>query len=220
MILENPHRGNRAWSLACAAAFVVFRVAFSGRSIAEPCLRGGARLPMSLEVNEGQADSQVKFLSRGRGYALSLTPTEAVLVLRSSAATTPDRARSHTRTDGVTVEQKAAAILKVMPIGGNSQAAVEPLDPLPGLANYFIGQDPRNWKTGVRTYGKIRYREIYPGIDLVYYGCQGDLEYDFVIQPGADPESIRLSLDRKSTRLNSSHANISYAVFCLKKKKK
>src|SRR2546426_6077837 len=67
---------------------------------------------------------------------------------------------------------------------------------LPGKANYFIGNDPSKWRTDVPTYAKVQYTNVYPGIDLIYYGNQ----------------------DRKSTRLNSSHLVISYAVFCLKKK--
>ena len=65
---------------------------------------------------------------------------------------------------------------------------------LPGKVNYFIGHDPAKWHTDVTTYAKVRYEEVYPGIDLVYYGNQGQLEYDFVVRPGADPARIRLKV--------------------------
>ena len=65
---------------------------------------------------------------------------------------------------------------------------------LPGKINYLIGKDPAKWRTGVATYAKVRYEQVYPGIDLVYYGNQRQLEYDFVVGPGADPARIRLKL--------------------------
>jgi len=80
-------------------------------------------------------------------------------------------------------------------LGGNLQPEVQSLEPLPGQANYFIGQDPKQWRVGVPTYAKIVYREVYPGVDLVYYGSQGQLEFDFVIQPGANPEKIQLRFE-------------------------
>ena len=57
------------------------------------------------------------------------------------------------------------------------------------------GKDPRRWRTGIATYGKVHYSDVYPGIDVVYYGNQGQLEHDFIVAPGADPASIRLVFD-------------------------
>jgi hypothetical protein len=69
------------------------------------------------------------------------------------------------------------------------------LDPLPGIVNYFIGDDPSKWRTNIPTYQKVGYKDLYPGIDLVYYGNQGQLEYDLIVAPGADPAQIMLAFD-------------------------
>src|SRR5204863_5584667 len=85
-------------------------------------------------------------------------------------------------------------VLRMKLVGANRTAKVTGLDELPGKANYFIGNDPKKWRTDVPTYAKVQYRDVYPGIDLVYYGNQGKLEYDFVVAPGADPNAIALAV--------------------------
>jgi len=80
-------------------------------------------------------------------------------------------------------------------IGGNPGAKVTGLEELPGKSNYFIGNDPKKWRTNVPNYAKVKYANVYPGVDLVYYGNQGKLEYDFVVQPGADARSIQLAIN-------------------------
>ena len=79
-------------------------------------------------------------------------------------------------------------------VGANPQAKVSGLDELPGKSNYFIGNDPKKWRTNVPNYAKVKYANVYPGVDLVYYGNQRQLEYDFVVQPGADPRQIVLDV--------------------------
>jgi hypothetical protein len=79
-------------------------------------------------------------------------------------------------------------------VGANPRAKVTGLDQLPGKSNYFIGNDPKKWRTNVPNYAKVRYANVYPGVDLVYYGNQGQLEYDFVVQPGSDPRQIALDV--------------------------
>jgi hypothetical protein len=156
------------------------------------------KLPLSFEANGGQTDPQVKFLSRGRGYTLFLTPTEAVMVLRKAkdeasgetyfpitpyaSRLTDDRPRDYEYT-----------VLRMKLVGANSAAQVVGLEQLPGKVNYFIGNDPKKWRTNIPTYKKVQYKDVYPGIDLAYYGNQGHLEYDLVVAPGADPDQIRLS---------------------------
>ena len=78
-------------------------------------------------------------------------------------------------------------------VGANPDASVTGLDQLPGTSNYFIGNDPSQWHTNIANYGQVEYQGVYPGVNLVYYGNQQQLEYDFVVAPGADPGSIRLS---------------------------
>ena len=79
--------------------------------------------------------------------------------------------------------------------GANSQAEVVGLEQLQGVVNYLIGPDPSTWRTNIPTYKKVQYKNVYPGIDLVYYGNQDQLEYDLIVAPGADPNLIRLVFD-------------------------
>ena len=96
--------------------------------------------------------------------------------------------------------------------GGNPSRA-RPENLLPGVSNYFIGDDPRSWRVGVPHYARVRYENIYPGVDLVYYGAQGRLEYDFLVAPGADPQRIRMRYDgAQSLRLDGEGNLLELAV--------
>jgi hypothetical protein len=122
-------------------------------------------------LNQGQAEIPVKFLSRTSGATVLLTPNEAVLSL-----------------------SKPAAAVRMQLVEANPAPAISGVDELPGKSNYFMGSDPEKWRTNVSTFGKVRYGSIYPGIDLIYYGNHRQLEYDFVVNPGADPQTIRFNL--------------------------
>ena len=143
------------------------------------------KLPLSFEVNQGQTDAQVKFLSRGAGYNLFLTSTQAVLSLQQRPRAGEVRGRG----------AKGSDVLRMRLLAANPNAKVEGLDQLPGKSNYFIGKNPRSWRTNVSTYERVYYHEIYKGVDLVYYGNQRQLENDFVLAPGADPDVITLAFD-------------------------
>jgi hypothetical protein len=151
------------------------------------------RLPLSFEVNEGQTDGRVKFLSRGSGYTLFLTSTDAVLAFRK-----PTSSSNRARGKGLAVLPAAREsissndVLRLKLVGANPKPVIAGAEELPGKSNYFIGNDPKKWRTDVLTYAKVKYENVYPGVDLVYYGNQGQLEYDFVVAPSADPRSIRL----------------------------
>ncbi len=123
-------------------------------------------LPIGFEENRGQAAPEVKFLARNAAGAILLTAESAVLWLPEAA-----------------VELRCA---------GARAAGVEALDPLPGVTSYLRGQDPARWRTGIGSYARVRYRQVYPGIDLVFHAESGELEYDFVLAPGADPAAIRV----------------------------
>jgi hypothetical protein len=134
------------------------------------------KLPLVFEANQGQTDAQVKFLSRGPGYSLFLTQNEAVVRLRPSPSAQP-------------------SALRMKLLNANVKAEISGQDELPGTSNYFAGSDPSMWHTNVRRFAKVRYQNVYPGVDLVYYGNQRQLEYDFVVRPGTDPSVIRLAID-------------------------
>jgi hypothetical protein len=155
------------------------------------------KLPLYFEANQGQTDRLVKFLNRGRGYSLFLTPTEAVLALRSAAS--PSRAASIVKEALDATTQPAqvtqSTVLRMRFVGANSKTRVEGQEELPGKVNYFIGQDREKWRTNIPTYAKVTHKNVYPGVDLVYYGNQRQLEFDFIVAPGADPNAIRLAVE-------------------------
>jgi hypothetical protein len=149
------------------------------------------KLPLSFEANQGQTNAQVKFLARGQGYTLFLTPTETILSLKKSQAKAMSRTSSLTKS--MPPSEMTGSVLRMQLVGGNSAPQVIGKEALPGYANYLIGKDPSQWHTQVPTYGKVAYKSVYPGIDLVYYGNQGQLEYDFVVAPGANLHNIKLA---------------------------
>jgi len=156
------------------------------------------RLPLSFEVNVGQTSSEVKFLSRGQGYTVFLTQhAEAVLVLcKSAPKRTP--AQPEDRLSAFVEPQPEVAppaVLRMTLLGAKRTPHLEGLEEFPGKANYFIGNDPRKWRTNVPMYAKVRYREVYPGVDLLYYGNQRQVEHDFIVAPGTDPRVITLGLE-------------------------
>ena len=145
------------------------------------------KLPLSFEANQGQTDSRVNFLSRGSGYTLFLSPTEAVLALRKPSA--PEVGKVENNGDA------EEAVLRMKLVGANPSPRVSGLEELPSRSNYFIGNDPKNWRTNVPHYAKVQYKDVYPGVDLVYYGNQRQLEYDLVVAPGTDPGAIQLAFE-------------------------
>jgi hypothetical protein len=154
----------------------------------EMVLSGYEKLPLSFVTNSGQTDRRVKFLSRGTGLSLFLTEDEAVVVLKRSPRAIATRQGRRARS----TSNPGEPVVRMQLVGGNPTARVAGANELPGKANYFIGNDSSKWRTNVPTYAKVRYEDVYPGIDLVYHGNHGQLEYDFVVSPGADPGAIGL----------------------------
>src|SRR5947208_3470273 len=165
------------------------------------------KLPLRFEANKGQTDRQVNFVARGRAYTLFLAENEAVFALRSaevesveSVGSVPGKEQSsHLRAElserTKRTQPTKQAVLRMKLQGTNPAPLAQGLEKLPGVVNYFIGNDPKKWRTHIPTYEKVEYKNIYPGIDVVYYGNQGKLEYDFVVSPGADPNQIKLAFE-------------------------
>ena len=150
------------------------------------------KLPMTFEANLGQTSSQVRFLSRGKGYTafltaggivLSLRPNQPIPVQPISKVAAPNKSQTTVNTT-----------LQFRLLGAAQNPAVTGENPLPGRVNYFIGRDPAKWHTNVPTYARVRYQNVYPGIDLVYYGNHRQLEYDFAVAPGADASQIQFEV--------------------------
>src|SRR5207302_8150820 len=148
------------------------------------------KLPLHFEANQGQTHQDVRFLARGAGYSLYLTAGEAVLVLTKPNPDAKRDLRSTPERPG-TQARGTPVVVRMSLVGAAPKPLVSGLEELPGKVNYLIGK-PAKWRTNVPTHAKVLYRAVYPGIDLVYYGNQRQLEYDFVVSPGADPERIVL----------------------------
>src|ERR1043166_7088238 len=124
------------------------------------------RLPIAFERNQGQADQGIEYLARTGGYTLALSGGGAQMVARDLHVS--------------------------VTFSGSRTAPAETEGKLPGVVNYLVGRDRAAWHTGIPTYSRIRYRDVYPGVDAVYYGREGGLEYDLVVAPGAQPRLIRI----------------------------
>jgi hypothetical protein len=135
-------------------------------------------LPLLFETNQGQADPSVQAIAHGQGYTLFLRSGEAVFTLPAGSGN---------------------SVLRMQLVGANPRAAVAEEDPQITKTNYFLGNDPGRWHTGIPNYSRVRYRSVYQGIDQVYYGNQRQLEHDFVVAPHADPRKILLALQGAKT---------------------
>jgi hypothetical protein len=167
------------------------------------------KVGMSFEANQGQTEDEVKFLARGAGYTLFLTSTEAVFVLaredaanaRASGYADPrsgNDPNSSRRPVPSSPDSTPPAVLRMKLAGANSRPAVLGLEELEGKVNYFIGNDAAKWHTDIPTFGRVHYASVYDGVDLVYYGNQQQLEYDFVVRPGANYNHIALGFEGAS----------------------
>jgi hypothetical protein len=155
------------------------------------------KLPLRFEKNQGQSDPQVQYVAKGAGYTLFLTSTEAVFRLNPPRSN-PLKARQvgRNRPRKIRVGQvKQAPLVRMRLSGANVTPKIEAANLLPGTVNYLVGNDPKKWHTKVPTYGTVQFSGVYPGIDLVYYGNQRKLEYDFVVNPGGDPKKIAFEFD-------------------------
>ncbi|MGA8866507.1 MAG: hypothetical protein WB510_06040, partial [Candidatus Sulfotelmatobacter sp.] len=154
-----------------------------------------AALPLAFEPNQGQADPQVKYMARANGYTMFLTQSEAVLSFSPQMEPWVGRSRGLMPPHQPIHERGSAAVVRMRLVGGNSHSQLASMDPLPGKVNYYLGNDPGKWHSGVPQYARVSYRTVYPGIDLAYYGERSKLEFDFIVAPGSNPESIGLSFD-------------------------
>ena len=145
----------------------------ANQEVARDVARSYGQLPVRFEANQGQHDARVKFAARGNGYTFFLTPEEMVWRLRGNAA----------RED----------VLRMRLHGATTQPPVNGLEPLATRSHYLRGNDPSGWQTDVPSYGRVRYAQVYPGVDLIFYGTERQLEYDFVVAPGADTRQIQLA---------------------------
>ncbi len=140
------------------------------------------QLPLSFAVERERA------VTRGAGYSVALTGQTAVVQLRQPVA---QEVVSQTDVLNTLAEARVAQV-RMQLLNARTVTQATPLAPLPGRVNYFLGNDPQAWRTAVPTYAQVKYEDVYPGVDLLWYGNQRQLEYDFLVAPGADPRVIEL----------------------------
>ncbi len=163
------------------------------------------KLPLSFEENVGQTAQEVRYVSHGAGYELFLTPQEAVLTLRTPVShdLSPRHRFKTMRLFREALRARKMTAVRMRFEGANPAAQISATGRLLKKANYFIGSDPKKWRANVPSYARVKYADIYPGVDLIFYGKQRELEYDFVVAPGADPKAIRLNLEgARKLRIN------------------
>src|SRR5260370_30829858 len=140
-----------------------------------------------VEPSSGKAPPERLYLGRGNGYLVSLKASGAQLQLHL---------------------QGKSAQLSSRLVGAKHGSRMEALDPLPGRSSYFRGQDRAKWLTGIPNFARVRSAGVYPGIDLIYYGNQSRLEYDFVVAPSADPNVIRMRFDGARSMRTDTDGNL------------
>jgi hypothetical protein len=166
-------------------------------SVKENWLRAYAQIPLSFESNQGQSAAGVQFLSRDNGYELSLLSQEADFTFHQPISGPRNRLdrSSLTRNRRVHGAPGESSVLRMHLDGANPTATITGVDRTAAKINYFIGNDPKKWHTDVPAYAKVKYADVYPGIDLVFYGNRSELEYDFVVAPGANTKAIALNIE-------------------------
>ncbi len=162
---------------------------------ASPAQTGAAAsggLPLSFIPNRGQTDPQVVFQASSAGGALFFTADEIVIATTRSSPNTPPLAARELEPTAAPQKDVAISVTRLQFVGANRRAAIVGVDPLPGIANFFLGNDPAKWQTNLPTFAGIVYRDLYPGIDLRYDGNSGgQIKGTYLVAPGADPSAIR-----------------------------
>jgi len=154
-----------------------------------------AKLPLAFEINQGQVKDLGKLVAHGVGSEIYLAGGEIILRVGNRATgreRTLSLASKMVRSGALSQKRRATSgkPIRVKFVGSNP-SKMSGLDELPGTVNYFIGKNPDNWHTNVKTYSKIKYEDVYPGIDQIFYGSSDHLEYDFVVSPGANPRAVK-----------------------------
>jgi Bacterial Ig-like domain (group 2)/Divergent InlB B-repeat domain len=148
------------------------------------------KMPLFFEANEGQTDPRVRFLTRSGGYTMFLTPTETVLVEGKNRIASGDAFGKGLKAFRVDAKNSRQSVLRMELLGANSAPEFQGLQELPGKVNYLIGKNEATWHTNVALFSEVQVAKVYRGVDLLFHGDQRQLEYDFVVAPGADPSRI------------------------------
>lgn len=163
----------------------------------EKVAAGYGRLPLYFIANRGQVDQRVKYYLQGRGHTTFFTKDEVVLTLLRSAqapsGTNPGKAKSGAVYRKPKTENRKPSVVRIKPVGLQAAVKITALEKTGHRVNYFLGNDPKKWRTDIPTYRAVVYENAYTGIDLKFYGKGELLEYDVVVKPGADPGQVRFA---------------------------
>ncbi len=142
------------------------------------------QLPVHFIENRGQVDRNVLFYEKGAGHNTFLTKDGVVVVLRKRGAEASAKGGKY-----------MTETMKLVFKGADKDTVVTGKKPLPGRVNYFVGRDRSKWRAGLSTYSEVLYKDIYKNVDMRFYGKDGDIEYDVVVHPGADPSVARFAIE-------------------------
>jgi beta-propeller repeat-containing protein len=174
------------------AAAVLFSEVLSTAQSTRPIAKA-IQPQIAFEQNQGQVDPQVRYLGHAGKSTAFLTPAEAVIA--TAAASSQKR-------------EAAVSVLHLKWVGANPRPETTVENKLAGKVNYLIGADPKRWHTNLPTYGRVRYHNLFAGTDAVFYGKDGQLEYDLVVAPGSDPHNIRFAFEGAESMLRDSNGDL------------
>ncbi len=188
------------WSLAIATSLCMLGTA----TALEPASLGAAsssrfgNLPLYFEANRGQADEHIQFFARGQNHTIYLSRDGATIALREGSAGAIDSSSAKVSTRSKPLKGtniSSVRFVQMTLVGANPTPSFAGQQELAGRVNYMLGNNPANWQRAVPTFAKVQYDRVYPGVDLVYYGKEQELEYDFAVAPQADPSAIQLHFE-------------------------
>jgi hypothetical protein len=191
-------RGTAGVSAWVGSVFLFLATTAGVRAAHPPAAERGrldflANAPLYFEANHGQADASAPFIARGNDCVVLLSPDAATVVLRQAD---PTGEQTSDPLDRLETKPNSTRTVRIALQNANHGGHMTGLEPMPGKANYFIGNDPAGWRTGVPLFGRVQVDEVYPGIRAVYYADESArLEYDFVLQPNARPGLISLRIE-------------------------
>lgn len=148
---------------------------------------GFGALPLAFEANQGQTDPQVKYIARGSGYTAFLTGNETRFVVTSAHAA---RKLASRKTANEKIE---SAAIDMRLVGASSEPAIIAGNQVPGVINYYVGNDQSKWQLGVKQYANVSYRGVYPGVNMSFHAQQRQMEFDFIVSHGTDPAVIGMA---------------------------
>jgi len=151
--------------------------------------------PIVFEPNRGQFAPDVQWAARASGYQMFITADSATFVLVETAGQPTQKSSALSLAEMESAARDTRETVLRMKLTGSRGWRANGMEPTGGVSNYFVGNDPKHWRTHIPHYRQVRIASVYPGVDLLFYDHNGKLEYDFVVSPGVNPKQIRLAFE-------------------------